>query len=498
MNIVKFSWFFLSFLVIFSCSSDDDSTPDTNENPIVIDNPNQDIQEFIWQGMNNIYLYKNDVSDLANDRFSSIEEFYTYLNTFDSPETLFDGLLSSQDRFSILVDDYIALEQSFSGISQTSGMDFNLILASEGSDDVLGFVRYVLPGTDAASKGITRGQIFSSIDGEQLNRNTDFNELFSRSSYEVGFVKLENGVVSPDKSVTLTQSEFTENPVLLSKTITYENQKIGYLMYNAFTADFDKKLNEAFANFVADGITDLVLDLRYNGGGSVRSAVRLASMITGQFENEIFSQEIWNDDYQAFFLSEDGGNGESIVNRFVSEIIEVDQNGNQISSTPINSLNLTRLYVLATDRTASASELIINGLDPYINVVQVGENTVGKFQASVTLYDSDNFSRNGQNLDTSHAYAMQPLVLISSNKDGVSNFTTGLVPDIAFSETVLDLGTLGEIDEPFLATALNHIATGTILGRKSSGINHQTVGESSMFSPAYQRMYIDSFDQNQN
>ncbi|GAA3516648.1 hypothetical protein GCM10022393_33450 [Aquimarina addita] len=481
--------------MIISCSNDDDSGATDNDNPVVIDNPNQDVQEFIWQGMNNIYLYKNDVANLADDRFATFDELYTFLNTFDNPEDLFDGLLSSQDRFSFLVDDYIALENSFSGISQTTGMDFNLILVSEGSDEVLGFVRYILPGTDAESKGITRGQFFSSIDGEQLNTSSDFNELFSRSSYEVGFVTIENGVITPDENVTLTQSEYTENPVLLAKTIDHDGQKIGYLMYNAFTGTFDQELNEAFANFNAEGVTELVLDLRYNGGGSVTSAVRLASMITGQFEGEVFSKEIWNDEYQAFFLSEEGGNGESLVNRFVSEITQFDENGNQTGAIPINSLNLTNLYVLTTDRTASASELIINGLDPYINVIQIGEITTGKFQASVTLYDADGFSRTGDNLDTSHTYAIQPLVLVSANKNDVGNFIDGLVPDVSLSENPLDLGTLGEVDEPFLEAALDYISNGTVLGRKSPGLPYQTIGESKMFSPTYQRMYIDDFNQ---
>src|SRR5690606_22500879 len=78
-------------------------------------------------------------------------------------------------------------------------------------------------------------------------------------------------------------------------------------------------------------------------------------------------------------------------------------------------LNLDKVYVLTTNRTASASELIINGLSPYIDVVQIGDRTTGKSQASVTLYDSENFSK--QNANPSHKYAIQPLVAVSVNSE---------------------------------------------------------------------------------
>ena len=496
MKIIKFSWFLLSLFFIVSCSSDDDLEVDSVDDDIVIDNPNQDVQEFIWQGMNNIYFYKNDVPDLADNRFNSLEEFYSFLNTFDSTQSLFDDLQSSRDRFSFLVSDYVALEQTFSGVSLTTGMDFGLTLASQNSNDVLGFVRYILPGTDAENKGVIRGQFFSSIDGEQLTRNSDFNELFSRNSIDVGFVTIENGVITPDQTITLLQSENTENPVLVSKSIDFEGQRIGYLMYNSFTADFDQQLNNAFGELKDDNITDLILDLRYNGGGSVRSAVRLASMITGQFPNEIFSREIWNDFYQDFFSSEEQGGGERLLNRFVSDIAVTDQNSNTVDSIPINSLNLNRVYILTTDATASASELIINGLDPYIEVIQIGENTVGKFQASITLYDSDNFSRTGPNLDPNHTYAMQPLVLASANRDGISEFDDGLIADVPFSENIFNLGILGETSDPFLETALNFIVNGSVLSAKSPTIDYNIFGERKMFNPTYQKMYIDATDKN--
>ena len=143
-------------------------------------------------------------------------------------------------------------------------------------------------------------------------------------------------------------------------------------MYNGFTANFDDQLNDAFALFKSNNVQHLILDLRYNPGGSVNSAKLLSSMITGQFNGEIFSTEQWNIDNQSRF---ENSNPESLINRFTDK----DDN------TPLNSLNLQTVYIIALETSASASELVINCLDPYINVIHIGENTAGKYQASTTL-----------------------------------------------------------------------------------------------------------------
>src|SRR5690606_11235714 len=130
------------------------------------------------------------------------------------------------------------------------------------------------------------------------------------------------------KNVTLTKTEFTENPILINKVINASGTKVGYLMYNQFVANFDEALNDAIGELKTEGITELVLDLRYNAGGSVNSAILLASMITGQFTGSIFSKEIWNNKYQSYFQANDP---EGLLNRFVGEI---DKN------IPLNTLNL--------------------------------------------------------------------------------------------------------------------------------------------------------------
>ncbi len=479
-----------SLLLIFSCSSDDDTpTPE----PEVINNPDQNIDQFIWQGLNAVYLYKADVNNLANDRFATDQDLFRFLADFDTPEATFDGLLSTNtltinnqsfdvDPFSFIVDDYVALEQAFSGVSKSNGMDFGLILVSQGSSDVLGFVRLVLPGTDAEAKGLTRGVLFNAVNGVRLTTSTDFNAVFSPDTYSIDLVTFSGGTVTPTGStISLTKAEYTENPIFISKTIDHMGQKIGYLMYNSFVFNFDEQLNDAFAQFQADGITDLVLDLRYNGGGRVSSAIILSSLISGTATDQVFSTETWNAELQADFQANNPGR---LVNNFTNQTL---------GGTALNTLGLNRVYVLTTSRSASASELVINGLEPYIDVIQIGGTTSGKYQASITLYDSDGFGRNGANLDQTHTYAIQPLVLKSANADGVTDYAAGLFPDIALTESVLDLGVLGDVDERFLKAALDNITGVTVANGKSQTgfMDEQISWDPQSLLPTYQKMYID-------
>jgi len=476
MKIYKLILFTLIFGGFFTSCSDD--ADDAIDKPIV-NGRDLTVENFIYRGLNEIYLYKADVPELANDFFPTQTERNDFLDNFTTPEDLFyNGLLAPQDRFSFLVEDYVELENLFSGISTTNGISFGLVRYCEDCTDIFGYVRYVLPGTSADTEGIKRGDVFSTIDGQQLT-DSNYNNLLDPETYTIGLATLNGSSISPTGvTVTLTKQAYTTNPVLVSKTLDVDGKKVGYLFYTSFTADFDPQLNAAFGEFQAAGVTELVLDLRYNGGGSVRTATDLASMITGQFAGEIFTKEQWNAEYQAYFESSTALK-ERLSNKF---------NTTLKTGELINSLNLGRVFILTTSRSASASELVINGLDPYIDVVQIGETTTGKFQASVTLYDSPDFGRLNANLN--HTYAIQPLVLKSTNSAGVSDYIEGLTPDFKIKEDFENLGMLGEPNEPFLKVAID-----VILGNRISipaGVEiFKPVGESGMDQIDYQKMYID-------
>ncbi|WP_347374667.1 S41 family peptidase [Aequorivita sp. Q41] len=401
---------------------------------------NIDIQNFIYRGLNYYYLYKADTPELANDAFSSQDELDGFLKKYDSPESLFDYLKSPQDRFSNLYSDFRVIEDALSGISLSNGMAFGLVYYPDKSDNIFGYVRYVLPNTDAATQGLKRGDIFTTIDGQQMTR-ANYSDLLAANSYTIGFATYDGVNFTPTgETALLNKIQYTENPVYKVKTFDINGEKIGYLMYNAFIKDYDEALNDAFAQLKAEGATNLVLDLRYNGGGAVETATDLASMITGQFNGKVFYKQYWNEDRQA----ENARDG--LFDASIS------------SGAPINSLNLSNVYVLTTKRTASASELIINGLNPYINTIQVGDTTTGKFQASFLLYDAPApvFSR--QEANPTHYYAMLPLVFKTANVAGNTDFVDGLFPQINLKEDYFNLGQLGDENEPLLAAALFEIA----------------------------------------
>ncbi len=458
-----------------SCSEDRDDLdavkPPGDQRDLTVEN-------FVWRGLNEIYLYKSDVPQLADNFFASQTEKNDFLDNYATPEDLFyDGLTASQDKFSFIVDDYVELKNSFSGISKTTGMSYNLSYFS-GSDDLFGFVRYVLPGTSAEEQEIKRGDIFTKVNGTQLNIN-NYQSLLASPTLTISLASLEgNNLTETGETKSLTNAEYNSNPVYIKKVLDIDGSKVGYLMYNSFTRDYDSPLNQAFGEFRDAGITDLILDLRYNGGGSVRTATDLASMITGQFSGEIFMKEVWNEKYQAYFESTEERR-ESLLNRFNTKI----QTGEVI-----NSLNLPRVFVLTTTRSASASELVINGLKPYIEVIQIGDKTTGKFTASATLYDSPNFGRN--NANTTHKYAIQPLIYKSVNAAGDSDFVDGLPPDHLIVENLRTFGVLGDLNEPLLKVAID-VIQGNRASIQFTQEEFKSMGESSMFNLDYQRMYID-------
>lgn len=433
----------------------------------------RDISDFVWKGMNAVYAYKDNIPNLANDRFSTNEAYGSYLNGFSSPEDLFESLIylrQDVDEFSVIVPNYFELEQLLQGTTLNNGMAYGLIKLPNAANDIIGYVRYVLPNTDAESNGVIRGMIFNTIDGTVLTE-TNFRDLLSPTTYTIGLADYDtNGttttrtddiITTTNETITLTKSAYTENPILTHTILNVDGNSIGYLMYNGFRigdSNLDE-LNSVFAEFQSAGISDLVLDLRYNGGGSVSTAIWLSSMITGQFTGEVFFKEKWNNDIQANL---EQNNPESLLNPFVNQMIKRNTNNDITYQQPINSLNLNTIYIITTRSSASASELVINGLSPYIEVVQVGSTTRGKSQASFTVYDSPDLSR--ANVNPNHTYAMQPLVYESENADGFSEYYNGIDPTLGFdiSENYENLGQLGDVNERLLAEALAGI---TGLGR---------------------------------
>ncbi len=478
----------LFFTIIFvSCEKKDVFVTETTVN--------DDINFFIWRGLATYYLWKDEVSDLADDRFSSYNDLYSYFRNYNSPENVFGSLLynyGTVDRFSWIVDDYVALENSFAGINVTNGMEFGLVLYENGSSNVYCYVRYVVPNSDAENKGVTRGMLFNKVDGVQITVNNYESLLFDdNTSYSIELADYNDGnPVSNSTTINLIKTEIDENPVKISKVFSEGNTKIGYLMYNQFARNYDSNLNEVFANFKSESVDELIVDLRYNPGGSTSSAGYLASMITGQFSGQLFSKEVWNDKIMNAFPSE------TFENNFTNEILNKDTNDNVILQENINNLELNKVYFIVSASSASASELVINSLSPYIDVRLVGFKTVGKQVGSITLYDSDNLFRSGENLNPNHKYAMQPICLEIKNKDN-QNYPDGIIPattlpGIELKEDFSNLGVLGEKSDPLLERTIQYILTGSkTTDKPKNSINATEIYNSKLANPASNNMFTD-------
>ena len=466
-----FLYLFLFSLLFTSCFEDND------DNGALA----SEINDFVWKGMNAAYLYKQEIPDLDNDRFNDSEEYASYLNDYTSPENLFESLIYERDnidKFSLIVDNYIELEQYLSGVSLSNGLNYGLVYLPNSNNEIFGYVRYVNNGSAADLANINRGDIFRSIDNIPLSID-NYSDLLSQEIYTVNFANYFNNdtedisddiIELNDINIELQKVPLIKNPVHHYSTLDYSGGKIGYLMYNQFVSNYDDYLKTIFSEFKSNSVDELILDLRYNPGGSINSAIVLASLITGQFENEIFNTEQWNNDIQNYWIN---NNPEYLINRF---------------TTFQSSLSLSRVYILTTRSSASASELIINCLKPYINVVQIGTPTYGKYQASVTLYDSENFSN--QNVNRSHNYALQPLVLKTLNVNGVTDYYNGINPDYEYEERAFDMGQVGDLNEPMLNFTLDIIESRISLDLKPELFEY--IDDNLKFDFLEREMYIEN------
>ncbi|REL37650.1 peptidase S41 [Rhodohalobacter sp. SW132] len=445
----------LILLVQFSgCSST--SSPDD----VVLDVTDEKL--FVWNGLNHWYFWQDDVADLADNRFRNNSEFNTYLNRFNNEESLFNQLLHRDDNFSWLIQDYKVHEEARLGISKSFGFRFGLLRESPDNSRVFGYVRYVVPDSPADIAGLKRGDLFNGINGQILTVDNYQNQL-NDETYALMMARVTDYVPSPrkytveslDKEIHVTAVNLQENPIHRSKVIETETSRVGYLMYNSFRFNFHDDLNERFREFKNVGIDDLVIDLRYNGGGTLVTSALLASLISGISSDEIFAELIH------------GSKRESRNNtfEFLDSVPVYDDEGNFSRNDPINSLRMNRLYVLTSRNSASASEVLINGLLPFgTEIILIGEVTAGKDEGSITVYDAPSSGYSPRNeeqrakINPNHMRAMQPIIFKIFNKER-ADYPNGFFPAFQIREFdfLENLPELGDPNEPLLSVALNHI-----------------------------------------
>ena len=206
-------WSLLIIGLTTGCSSDDDVN--TGPEPGV---SNLDTQNFMWKTMNLWYFWQADVPNLGDNKFSTDEEYTAFLSSPSDPADFFDDKLRfTEDRFSFYEENYKDLVNSLSGVAKHNGVEYGLIQIT-GTNDIFGYVQYILPDSDASSKDIKRGDIFVSVDGQSLTTSNYIDLLFgSNDSYTLGFSDYIDKNPAPNgKSVALTKTAYTENPVFFN------------------------------------------------------------------------------------------------------------------------------------------------------------------------------------------------------------------------------------------------------------------------------------------
>lgn len=419
---------------------------------------------FVWGGLNYWYFWQQQVPDLADNKKENVADFSGLLNRFDDERDLFNHLLFSEDDFSWFIDDYEVHEAARLGTSKSFGFRFGLLYQTSAANDnrIFGYVMYVVPDSPADQAGLTRGDLFNRVNG-QLLTDRNYQELLASDDYELSLAEIteisENGSVTLEplgRTRSMTAVTLQENPIHKASVIELGSTRVGYLMYNAFRFNFHDDLNDRFGEFRSAGVSELVLDMRYNGGGTLITSAILASMISGLGSGDEFSTLTYNQKRSS----------NNVSYPFYDEVLVYDNSGSLVADdVPMNTLNLNRLYVLTSSRTASASETIINGLLPYgLDVIIIGDVTAGKDEGSITVYDAPSVRyspRNDQQrslINPSHKRAMQPIVFKIVNSAG-SDYPNGFTPDFRIRETsfLQNLPPLGDPNEPLLRVALDHI-----------------------------------------
>ena len=394
--------------------------------------------QWISSTMRNKYLWNSEIPADSKLDFNTSPEsfFYTLLSKKDGKDT------SSGHYYYSYIEtnkDYKGSSRAINDDTDSYGIDFTRYSVKGHSTIEYDRVMYVLPDSPAAKAGLKRGDWITKIDGNDITISTaDYKKLLSGTQRTLTVYPNLNDKSSV--SITLPASTAVNNdPIFFSTVYTINSKKVGYLVYNIFASGphddysnhtYDNELINLF-NTTFKGVDEFVLDLRYNPGGYLSCAKLLSRLLVPSAAvSNVFCK-----------LTDNGGKS--------SEYKFSDVDGNY-KLNGFTSLNLSRLYVIATEATASASEAVINGLAPHLNVIKIGYKTEGK------NVGSENYDGNDK-----YAWDIQPITF-SITSSANNDYSAGLTPDYVMNE--LDssknpsFAPLGDNSEYLLNQALSLIA----------------------------------------
>ena len=393
------------------------------------------------------YLWFDEIEDVDPESHSSTDAYFDVMKTFAlSPSG------NPKDKFHFTYDTEEWEKLSQSGISAGYGVNFFRVRSSPPRQWL---VAYTEPNTPAGDAGLLRGWEIASVDGVDFKGGSDTDvlnaALFPESLGEVHEFVFRDVASGETTSVDLTSQEITSTPVQSVKAIPLGNSKVGYLLFNDHIATAEAQLIDAFEGFKSEGITELVLDMRYNGGGYLDIARMLASMIAGE---EAVGQTFSELQFNAKYPTQDPITGRTLTpSRFARTAP-----GFVISSaTELPMLNLDRVVVISGSGTCSASEAVINGLRGVgVEVILIGDTTCGK---PYGFYGIDNCG-------TTY-FTIQ---FKGVNASGFGDYTDGFSPqgshnvgvEIAGCAVDDDLShALGDPNEGRLSAALEYLSNGS-------------------------------------
>jgi C-terminal processing protease CtpA/Prc len=285
-------------------------------------------------------------------------------------------------------------------------------------------VALIYPTTQAYAQGVRRGWIFSEINGNIVTRYNIYSLLGPSETDITNTITFINESGLP-VTKTLTKEEITISPVVHYEVIEQNDSQIGYLVFQDFIDLANDQLDEAFDTFSNRGIDEIIIDLRYNGGGAVNVALHLSSLLIGKdFGNLPFVKLRYNDDLAS------------------EKNVTVN-----LPSNP-DGLSLGRIFFIGSDYTASASELLITGVSPYVQSVLTGSATEGK-PAGMDGWELIGYD-----------YLVFPITFEYYNANDEGEFYNGLVPQIFAEDDVTK--DFGDPEEDCLRAILEYIDTGMI------------------------------------
>jgi C-terminal processing protease CtpA/Prc len=410
----------------FACKKETDASKvNTTNPPTTTTDPNIAANKWIHEVMTSYYLWNDKMPSLTSTNTSAkpTDYFYTILHEY-----------KTTDRFSWIDESVTNLQNQLNGVSTVLGVKNNAFYTDNTNTSLAIVLAYVLKGSPAEKAGLKRGDIILKVDDRTIT-SANYGTILSNQTLKLGLADFTNGAfVSNGKSVTVTKVELQTNPILADTIIAWSGKKVGYLAYSQFLTSFDDSLRAIFGRFKSAGVNELVLDFRYNGGGYVVSSDLITNLTVKDAAarvGKLMNKKVYNAGYTAYLEKNTGASAFETL----------------FKSEPNNLGTLNRVFVLTAGNTASASELVINNLKPFMEVILIGENTYGKNVGSFTLTDPN------KRWD----YGLQPITFLTTNAIGESNYGTvsGFTPNYILADNVLPYKTLGNPGETYLNKALS-------------------------------------------